>query len=116
VNSVAWYLNIIPNAVKEELKDLQSTFTSLASYIGSFVTLSRYSQYHVGFRGFVRPELLRLEKHLHRLKLPTNVPSAIKEDLYIAKITEETHPGCVTRYIARQKNEIIRSEREYSII
>lgn len=82
--------------------DVQSIYVSLASYVGSFVTLSRYSKNHESFCGVVHPHLLNVDDMLYRLKLPSNVPSAIKEDLYMSKITGDTHPGVVTRSLAKQ--------------
>jgi len=102
VNCVAWHLDLIPTIVKDKIGDLQSIFTSLASYVGSFATLSRYSRYHESFCGEIDPKLLQLDHLLHRLKLPNNVTGANIDDLYISKITDETHPGCVTRMIAKQ--------------
>jgi len=98
---------LIPECVKRKIGDVCSFYTMLPSYFSSFPTLTRYSRHHESYRGSVRPELLDVSSALDRLYAPVDIPKATKEDLMIAKVTEETHPGIVTRYAAKTKMGII---------
>lgn len=101
VNCVSWYLDLIPQGIKDRIKTINSFFVLMPSYFSSFPTLTRYSRFHSKFRGRVRKELLSLDEFLPRLKGPENIPKATKYDVLVSKITEETHPGVITRYISK---------------
>lgn len=104
-NSIAWYLDLIPVEVKKLFKSVEHVFVALPSYVASFMTLQNFSIYREGYRGYVNPKLLNLDDQLFRLKLPTKVPMPTKNDILNAKLTEETHPGIVTRTMTYLKNK-----------
>jgi len=114
VNCVSWYLDLIPKVVKEKIGDVTSFFVMLPSYFSSFPTLTRYSRFHPQFRGKVRKELLELEDFIPRLKGPEDIKKATKFDVLVSKVTEETHPGLITRYIARSSNSDLKKRRSYT--
>jgi hypothetical protein len=97
LNYIAWYLNIIPKQVKKILGEIDALYCALPSYIGSFPTLTRFSGSNEGYQGFVNEKLLKIDKFLPRLRLPTNVIGATKKDIFSAKVTPDTHPGLVTK-------------------
>lgn len=101
-NIIAWYLDIIPQSVKDAYRSIDGIYCALPSYVNSFLTLSRFSKDNEGFIGKIDEKLLRVDRHLHRLKLPTEIPAACKEDVYYAKVTLGTHPGIATRKIAER--------------
>jgi len=102
VNIIAWYLKIIPEKIKESFESVDKIFCALPSYVGSFRTLSKFSEPNPGYSGKFNLKLLNINKHLHRLYLPTEVRSAEIDDVYYAKITPDTHPGLITRKIAER--------------
>lgn len=104
-NSIAWYLDLIPEEVKKRMKSVEHTFVALASYVGSFMTLKNFSIYREGYKGYIDPKLLNIDSEIHRLKLPTKLNAPNRKDIMNAKLTEETHPGLVTRTMAYLKNK-----------
>lgn len=104
INVLAWYLNIIPQEVKEEFKSVEHPYIGMPSYIGSFITLSHFSKFNEGFRGTFRASLLDVSQMVHRLRLPCNVPEAVKSEVYYAKIAGGTHPGIITRSLLYSQN------------
>lgn len=106
-NSIAWYLDLIPKEVKKTLKSVEHVFVALPSYVASFMTLRNFSTFREGYKGEIDPKLLNLDDQLYRLKLPTKVSCPTKKDILNAKLTQETHPGIVTRTMAYLKNKSI---------
>lgn len=106
-NSIAWYLDLIPPEVKEAFKSVEHVFIALSSYVGSFLTLRNFSTYRENYQGWVNPKLLNIDDKIERLKLPTRVSMPTKKDILNAKLTEETHPGIVTRKMTYLKNKFI---------
>jgi hypothetical protein len=64
--------------------------------------LSRFSKDNEGFCGLIDDKLLKVNSHLHRLKLPTCIPAASRDDVFHAKVTLGTHPGIATRKMAER--------------
>jgi hypothetical protein len=99
-NVIAWHLGLIPREVREDYGTFDSIFCALPSYIGSFLTLAKFSKANVGFRGYVNEKLLDVDRYLYKLKLPCDVTEATKDDIFHAKVTLGTHPGITTRKLA----------------
>jgi hypothetical protein len=106
-NTIAWYLDLIPPIIKSKLKSVEHVFVALASYVASFTTLKNFSKYRRDYRGWIDPKLLNIGDKVARLKLPTNLDAPQRNDVFNAKLTEETHPGLVTRTQAYLKNELV---------
>jgi hypothetical protein len=106
-NSIAWYLDIIPDLVKKEMKNINDRFSVLPSYVASFITLSNFSKYREGYCGYIDPKLLNVDDQIYRLKLPVNLEVPDKNEVFNAKLVGDTHPGGVTRYTAYLKNKLL---------
>lgn len=103
INLFAWHLGFIPKYVREKIGTPDSIFCALPSYVASFPTLTKFSNPNPGYiprRDF--RSLLNINKHLERLKLPTNIRAANVTDIYYAKVTPDTHPGIITRKVAQR--------------
>lgn len=102
INIIAWYLNLIPDAVRQDFGSVDKPFLCMPSYVASFNTLTLFSNPNPGFVGNKVEKLLgTVDKHLHRLHLPTDVRNANENDIFYAKITPDTHPGLITRKVAK---------------
>jgi hypothetical protein len=102
INLLAWHLNIIPDYVRKDIGEPDKIFCALPSYVACFTTLTLFSRTNEGFKPPVNySRLLNLNKHLVRLRLPTNIREAETTDIYYAKVTPDTHPGIITRKLAQ---------------
>lgn len=100
MNAIAWFLNIFPKSFTDKISDFNKLFCALPSYVNSFTTLTKFSHFNEGFSGEVNYKLLNVDEHLKRLKLPKDIPMAVKDDIFNAKVTLGTHPGITTRKLA----------------